>query len=99
MKRQFLTFLISSFVFFTCEAKILIDGIYYELNSTEKTAKVVKGDYSGNIEIPSSINFNLTTYTVNWIDYDAFSNCSSLISIKIPNSIKDINYSTFQGCI
>ena len=73
--------------------------IYYKWinNRTELTVSY-KGSYSndyyneytGNIVIPKSVTYNGNTYSVTSIDKYAFSNCSGLTSITIPNSVTSI---------
>ena len=48
--------------------------------------------------IPSSINYQGTTYSVTSIGDSAFLGCSSLNSITIPNSVTSIGDSAFLGC-
>src|SRR5574344_457221 len=77
-----------------------VDGIYYNLISEGNVAEVTKGDnkYSGDITIPSSINVNEVEYPVTSIKKHAFSNCSSLTSVTIPNSVTSIGCHVFYGC-
>ena len=77
-----------------------VDGIYYNLVSKGKIAKVTEGDkkYSGSIIVPSSIKVNDAKYTVTSIGGSAFEGCSSLTSITIPNSVTSIVSYTFDGC-
>ena len=85
-----------------------VDGIYYKhLDNSAKTVAVTyKGnsyseysnEYTGNATIPSSITYNGITYSVTSIDYGAFSNCTSLTEITIPNSITSIGSRAFRSC-
>lgn len=55
-------------------------------------------EYSGNIVIPEAINFEGERYEVTFVDYDAFSDCTDLRSIILPNSIRFIENRAFKGC-
>ena len=72
-----------------------VDGINYKIDSNNN-ASVIKGGYSGIITIPNSISYNGNTYPVTTI-LSAFSGCSSLTSVTIPNSVTSIN-SWPSGC-
>ena len=73
-------------VFFAVSASVYdveVDGLYYNLNETEKTAEVTykeqyKASYSGGVEIPSSIVINEVEYKIASIGEQAFSGCSGL---------------------
>ena len=75
-----------------------IDGIYYNLNTTDKTASITKGSYNGNVVIPEAITFEGMTYSVTSIGDNAFSSCSGLTSVTIPNSVTSIGNSAFTDC-
>ena len=91
--------LFSSFSALAYDCKV--DGIYYNLNKTDKTASVVSnyyGVYSGNIIIPETITYNNTTYSVTSIGDRAFDQCSGLTSVTIPNSVTSIGEDAFYHC-
>ena len=92
-------------VFFAVSASaydVEVDGLYYNLNETEKTAEVTNHGvypmYSGSIEIPSSIVIKEVEYKIASIGDYAFSGCTGLASITIPNSVTSIEYNAFYGC-
>ena len=91
--------LFSSFSALAYDCKV--DGIYYNLNKTDKTASVVSnyyGVYSGNIIIPETITYNNTTYSVTSIGDRAFDQCSGLTSVTIGNSVTSIGDRAFDQC-
>ncbi len=55
-------------------------------------------DYTGKIEIPSTVNYNNTEYRVTAISNFAFINCTGLTSIIIPEGVKSIGGGAFFGC-
>ena len=77
---------------------IELDGIYYNIDSTQ--AIVTDGDYpySGDVAIPPVISHNGMVYPVKTIGPAAFRNCSMLTSISIPASITAIGEHAFAGC-
>ena len=76
------------------------NGLSYDILSTEdKTCEV--DDCSSNLStvvIPSTVVNNGTTYTVTSIGNYAFSGCSGLTAIEIPNSVTSIGNYAFYGC-
>ena len=75
-----------------------LDGISYVF--TENNAEVSYADeaYSGDAVIPESVTHNGKTYNVTCIGESAFSGCSGLTSVIIPNSVTSIGRSAFSGC-
>ena len=86
---------------------VKINGIYYNLDETNKIAEVTyenlnlhfQGKYSGSLTIPSSFTYNSTTYAVTSIGEYAFNYCQSLTSVTIPNSVTSIGKEAFDDCV
>ena len=86
---------------------VVIDGIYYDLDETKKTAGVTyrggdyddyDDEYSGSVTIPETITYNSEIYSVTYIDERAFYDCSRLTEVTIPNSVTYIGFFAFFGC-
>ena len=77
---------------------VTVDSVKYRLND-DYTAEVT--DYSGmpgNITILESVTYEGLTFKVTSIGSSAFSNCTSLKSATIPDSVASIGDSAFSGC-
>ena len=77
-----------------------IDGIYYNLITKAKIAKVTRNPngYSGDIVIPSTVTYNSVDYDVKEIEGSAFSGYSGLTSIDILDGVTSIGNRAFEGC-
>lgn len=91
-------------VLFSINAKAYdaeINGIFYNLDKEAKTAEVTFKDgshlYSGDVEIPFSIESNGVSYSVISIGEYAFHQCVGLAFVDIPNSITSIGKHAFEG--
>ena len=76
-----------------------VDGIWYETNdNSELTVDVIAprdgSNYSGNVEIPSRVEYNAVSWKINSVK--GFTACPDLISVSIPNTVWYV-YSAFNG--
>lgn len=77
-----------------------INGIYYNLIEKGKVAEVTSHPniYKGDVVIPEKVTYNDVEYRVEVIRQYAFSGCTGLTSITIPNSVTSIGAGAFYGC-
>ena len=80
-------------------ASVLIDGIYYELDTSTMTAEVVEhpNEYDGDIDIPETVSFEGNNYSVTSIGEKAFALCSFLFTVSIPSSVVTIKDNAFSN--
>ena len=67
MKQKMLLFLFMAFIPIAMNADpILINGIYYNINTSARTAEVTSGNnsYTGNVTIPQTFSYGGSLYTV-----------------------------------
>ena len=76
---------------------VIVDGIKYQLQD-DGTFAVIANNYSGDVVIPSSIDYNGVATTVSSIDANAFYGCTDLTAVTIPSSITSIESDAFKSC-
>ena len=84
------------------QASTLIDGLYYDLDTSNRTATVTyevdgTGNYASlpaDVKIPESVEYNGVTFTVTKIGDKAFANCKVMETISIPGSVVQIGQNT-----
>lgn len=101
MKHKILTFALALLTAASAWAQTFTIG-ELTYNVTDLTNKEVEvsdcAETATNITIPTEVLYNNVYYDVTSIRGSAFSNCSSLTNISIPNSITNIGANSFQRC-
>src|SRR5574344_2030010 len=80
---------------------IIRQGLYYELDEENHTAKVVYNDNYQKLKsanIPSTITHRNKTYSITSVGEMAFYDCYGLTSVTIGNSVTSIGDNAFYGC-
>ena len=101
MKKIFLLLILLLCTSMAWAYDVEVDGIYYNLNQSNKTAQVTSfsyDKYTGDIRIPKSISVGVRIYVVTSLGYECFYRCTGLTSITIPNSVTSMGFNCFYGC-
>ena len=85
-----------------------VNGIYYNFlaDKTNEVEVTFRGsdydsysdEYMGSVTIPETVTYSGIIYSVTSIGEWAFSSCSGLTSITIPNSVTSIGEYAFSDC-
>ena len=87
--------------------RVQIGDLYYNLDATNQTAEVAYKSYDGEINkswdiatatIPETVEYESVTYSVTSIGERAFSGCTGLTSVTIPNGVISIGREAFFDC-
>ena len=80
------------------------DGVFYNITSNNPATVTVTymtsdyNSYSGDVNIPATVEYGGVTYTVSSIGTNAFRNSYGLTSVTLPNTITVINSYAFAYC-
>ena len=68
---------------------VTIDGLkYYLFPDTHEAALNYGSTWSGELDIPSKVNYDGQTFTVTGITTNAFWGCNELTKVRIPKTIE-----------
>ena len=87
----------------------VVDGIYYHYDSKNRTASIASRatsdalfsdmqEYEGDIVIPAEVTYNGRTIPITKVEGSAFSYCTELHSVILPNSVTSIGGGAFSMC-
>ncbi len=108
MKKAF-TIIMAAWMTVSCFAgmieRVQIGNLFYNLNTTDKTAQVTSQNSSypfwTNVitvaDIPASVTHRSVTYRVTSIEPKALAYCAELTSVTIPNSVTSISSNALEG--
>lgn len=100
--KRFLSIFVCCCMYLCAHAKaFVVDGFKFSVMEDEYSVAVVSGaePYSGDIVIPSEVEYNGLSYLVTQIGKSCFMNCTDLKSVVLPNSITEIGEDAFIYCI
>lgn len=83
------------------------DGIWYTVLDEDAKTCSTKPDYAidpsindvrGDLDIPGEVSDGTDTYKLTTIGYNSFYRCNELTSVKIPDTVKEIEFHAFLDC-
>ena len=101
-KIYFLVVLLCASVSSVMAQRIESGGLYFNLEEWNGMTAYVSQDESyksmTEVTIPSTVQYDGQTYTVDRISYSAFYECEALTTVTMPNTIKEIHGWAFYNC-
>lgn len=84
----------------TAGTEFTIDGLTYTVltDTTKVSVKAASTSLSGDVVIPSSVQYDGFGYTVVEIPTYGFKNCTSMTSVTVPNSVTTYGAQCFENC-
>ncbi len=101
MKRTLVVLAVALLTFASAVADVItIDDINYKITSDEEqTVSVTSGGvYVGDVVVPSAVQIDGKVYTVTSTEGYAFNNCTDLITVTLPTTLKELGQYTFNRC-
>ena len=102
MKKQILLFLLAflPLLAHAFSGEVVINGVKYFVKTAANVAEVrgYTSECPSNLVIPASVEYEGVTCNVILIAHNAFSSCTSLTSVTIPNSVTSIGDYAFFSC-
>lgn len=83
---------------------VVIDGLKYALDRAAGTARVIrnvesgKSTYSGAVVVPSSVDYEGSSYAVVALGDSCFYGSNELTSVDLPESVSSLGKACFSGC-
>lgn len=76
------------------------NGLSFEINESDGSVSLTNADESlvGVVNIPGTVTFNSTEFSVKKIDTFAFSKCKQVTDIIIPSTVTSISQGAFLNC-
>lgn len=75
-----------------------VNGIKYYVEGDYKVSVIGKSGQMSSLNIPETVQYSNRTYQVVEIAETAFRNCTDIVSVTIPKTIRFVGLDAFEGC-